>query len=117
MRFEPRPSRPAPGWRQRDLGADPARDPGSRIAKALTAVLPPAARTSDDIFVRQSFLAPFSRPSRFPSRARLPLSFEMRLPCQPARVSQPHPRKMKIFVEQDPAMLPGTLFQIGIEKD
>ncbi len=43
--------------------------------------------------------------------------FEKCFPCGAARISQPHPGEVKIFVEQNAAVLPGTLFQFGVEDD
>jgi hypothetical protein len=47
----------------------------------------------------------------------LPFRLEERLPCGTARVAQANPDEMKIFVEQNAAVLAGLLLQVGIEDD
>src|SRR5207248_10643550 len=104
----------AAGRRKGNLGIDSARDPGSGIAEALTTVFTPAARALRDIVIRQFFFAPFGGPARFAASSRLPLALEVRLPGPPALVPEPHPREVKKFVKQYPAMLPRALFEAGI---
>jgi hypothetical protein len=117
VRPEPGESRPAPDLRQSDLRVDFAGDPGGGVAEAFTAVFAPSARATQDILSRQFFLAPLSGPARFAASPGIPFALEICLPRPPTLVSEPYPGKMKIFVQQYPAMLPWTGFQRVVENN
>jgi N-acetylmuramic acid 6-phosphate etherase len=118
--LEPGSSGAAAGLPERDfggLGIDAAGNPGSRVAETLATVVTPAARALRDVAIRQFLFAPFRGPPRFAASAGIPFGREIRLPRPPALVSQAHPGKVKILVQQYPAMLPRAFFQGRIEND
>jgi N-acetylmuramic acid 6-phosphate etherase len=117
MQAEPGQSRTTAGLPERDFGIDASHNPRSGIAKALATVFTPAARPVRDVAVRQFLFAPFRGPTRLAAPPGVPLRHEICLPRPPPLVAQTHPREVKIFVQQYPAMFPRAFFQAGIEND
>src|ERR1700723_3573552 len=86
------------------------------IAEALAAVFTPAARAFRYVAFGKLLFAPFRGPTGFTARMGIPFDFEKCLPRGAARVAQPDPCKMEIFVEQHAPVLSGMPLQLGIEN-
>lgn len=114
-----KPGMPAasPAASQRQFGFLPAPQPGGRVAEALAAIFPPAARPLPRITILQFLLPPFRRPARLSSRAAAPLDTEQILPFTPRRIAEPHPGEMKEFVQQNAPVLACVGLQIPIQHN
>ena len=60
--------------------------------------------------------APFGGPTCLAAHVGIPFSFEESFPSGAARISQSDKNEMEIFVKQYSPVLPGMLFQFGIEN-
>jgi hypothetical protein len=107
---------PGPSERKLRVIAACGEEKGRCITKAFARIFPPSPRTRFNILGAERRFAPLRGPSEFASRLRGKLPLQDVLPLATRAICQPHPNKMKQFMDENPAQFVWVAAQFDVES-